>query len=138
MGTESKNINNMGPEALQKKFEEEVETFKKIQKDLSKATSLRSQQDGRLNENKVVKEEMDLLEADATVFKLIGPALVRQDREEAQQNVNKRIEYISAEIKRHEGAMEKLEKEQNIKRDSINKIQEQMQQILVKAAATQK
>merc|ERR1712106_1300158 len=72
----------------QKKFEEEVEIFKKIQKDLSKATSLRSQQDGRLNENKVVKEEMDLLEADATVFKLIGPALVRQDREEAQQKLN--------------------------------------------------
>merc|ERR1711909_199581 len=125
----------MGPEALQKKFEEEVETFKKIQKDLSKTTSLRSQLDGRLNENKVVKEEMDLLEADATVYKLIGPALVRQDKDEAQQNVNKRIEYITTEIKRHESAMEK---EQTTKRESINKIQEQMQQILLKAAATQK
>lgn len=34
------------------------------------------------------------------VFKLVGPALVRQDLEEARQNVDKRIGYINGELKR--------------------------------------
>jgi prefoldin beta subunit len=37
------------------------------------------------------------LESDANVFKLIGPVLVKQDLEEARQNVNKRIDYITGE-----------------------------------------
>lgn len=43
-------------------------------------------------------QELDLLEDDANVFKLIGPVLVKQDLAEAKANVNKRIEYITAEL----------------------------------------
>jgi len=128
----------MGPEALQKRFEEELSGFKKIQKDLSKTNTLRSTLDGQLNENKTVKEELDLLESDAIVYKLIGPALIKQDLDDAKQNVNKRIEYISQEIKRHESTMEKLDKEQDSKKESLGKIQQQLQQMMVKAAAKQK
>lgn len=35
---------------------------------------------------------------DANVYKLIGPVLVKQDMAEANANVKKRIEYISAEL----------------------------------------
>lgn len=35
---------------------------------------------------------------DANVYKLIGPVLVKQDLAEANANVRKRIEYISAEL----------------------------------------
>ncbi|KAK3852906.1 hypothetical protein Pmani_017124 [Petrolisthes manimaculis] len=125
----------MGPEVLQKKLEEEVDSYKKLQKDLSKTTSLRSQLDGQLNENKVVKEELDVINEENVVYKLIGPALIRQDLEEARQNVAKRVDYIQQEIKRHEGTMERLEKESESKRDSITKLQQQMQQILVKQMA---
>lgn len=127
----------MGPEALQKKFEDEVETYKKLQKDLTKTNGLRSQLDGQLNENKVVKEELDLIDDSAVVYKLIGPALIRQDLEEARQNVNKRIDYIQQEIKRHENSMQKLEKEAEGKRDNLNKIQQQMQQLILKAQVPQ-
>jgi prefoldin beta subunit len=34
------------------------------------------------------------------VFKMIGPALIKQDLVEAKSNVNKRIEYIKGEINR--------------------------------------
>lgn len=118
--------------AVHKKFEGDVETFKKLQKDLTKTTSLRSQLDGQLNENKVVKEELDILDGTAVVYKLIGPALIRQDLEEARQNVNKRIDYIQQEIKRHESNMEELEKKAEEKRESISKLQQQMQQIMLK------
>ncbi|XP_045592096.1 prefoldin subunit 6 [Procambarus clarkii] len=122
----------MGPEMLQKKLEEEIEAFKKLQKDLSKTTNLRSQLDGQLNENKVVKEELDLIGDESVVYKLIGPALIRQDLEEARQNVNKRVDYITQEIKRHENTMEKLDKDSDSKRDSIGKLQQQMQQMMMK------
>ena len=41
---------------------------------------------------------MDLLEDDARVFKLIGPALVKQGLKEARDNVNNRIKYITDEM----------------------------------------
>ena len=44
------------------------------------------------------KKELDLLKEDANVYKLIGPVLVKQDLAEANANVRKRIEYISAEL----------------------------------------
>ena len=51
----------------------------------SKAHSARQQLDSQLNENKMVKEVMDTLGDADNVFKLIGPALIRQDVSEAKQ-----------------------------------------------------
>ena len=41
---------------------------------------------------------MDLLEASAKVYKLVGPVLTNQTVNESKQNVNKRIEFISGEM----------------------------------------
>lgn len=43
-------------------------------------------------------QEMDLLEDDAVVYKLIGPVLVHQELSEARQTVEKRLDYISKEL----------------------------------------
>jgi prefoldin beta subunit len=51
-----------------------------------------------LNENTTVKEELDLLEDDAVVYKLVGPVLVKQELSEAKQTVEKRLEYIKKEM----------------------------------------
>ena len=45
-----------------------------------------------------VKQELDKLEEGASVFKLIGPVLIRQDLDEAKQNVEKRMDFITAEM----------------------------------------
>lgn len=45
-----------------------------------------------------VLKELDLLNEDTNVYKLIGPVLVKQDLAEANANVRKRIEYITAEL----------------------------------------
>ncbi len=74
----------------------------------------RQQLEGQLTENTLVKEvnicrsimynywylfeEMDYLDDDAVIYKMIGPVLVKQDLNEAKQNVSKRIEYINAEM----------------------------------------
>jgi len=94
----------------------------------------RQQLDSQLNENNIVLEELKRLESEASVFKLIGPVLVKQDQEEAKQNVQKRIDYISAELKRHDGLIKDIEKKQETHRETLGKLQTQYQQQQVKAA----
>ena len=76
-----------------------------------------------------VKDEMDKLDSEAKVFKLIGPALVRQDAAEAKQNVEKRIGYISGEIKRQEELVADMDKKQDEEREKLQTLQTQMQKL---------
>lgn len=46
----------------------------------------------------LVLQELALLEADAVVYKLVGPVLVKQELEEAKQTVDKRLQYITKEV----------------------------------------
>jgi prefoldin beta subunit len=48
-------------------------------------------------ENEMVLEELKSLEEGASVYKLIGPMLAKQDVVEATSNVMKRLEFINAE-----------------------------------------
>lgn len=41
---------------------------------------------------------MDLLEDGASVYKLMGPVLIRQDPVEAKSHVEKRLQFIEAEV----------------------------------------
>lgn len=54
-------------------------------------------------------QELDLLDDDATVFKLIGPAMIKQDLVEAKTNVSKRLEYIQGEMRRISDKISTLE-----------------------------
>ena len=42
-------------------------------------------------------QELEKLDEDANVYKLIGPVLIKQDLVEAKSNVGKRLEFISNE-----------------------------------------
>ncbi len=46
----------------------------------------------------IYKKELDLLKKDDLVYKLVGPVLLKQDVIEAQQTVQKRIDYIQGEM----------------------------------------
>ena len=43
-------------------------------------------------------QELELLEDDAVVYKLVGPVLVKQDVTEARVTVKKRLDYITKEM----------------------------------------
>ncbi|XP_065068827.1 prefoldin subunit 6-like [Rhopilema esculentum] len=118
---------------VQQQLQKEVEEFQKLQKDMQKLFAQRQQLETQLTENKIVKEELDLIKQDANVFKLVGPVLVKQDLNEAKLNVEKRIEYIQAESKRHEKSLQDLEAKQTSHREGIGKLQQQYQQLMVKA-----
>merc|ERR1711894_46961 len=125
----------MAAEGVQKRLQTELEKYKAVQKEYQKCMSARQQLDGQLNEKTLVKEELDRLENESTVYKMIGPVLVKQDLEESRQNVQKRIDYIQGEMKRQDGAIKDLEKKQEIQRETLGKLQHQFQQAQVKAAA---
>ncbi|EFN84290.1 prefoldin subunit 6 [Harpegnathos saltator] len=125
-------------EEIQKKLQSEVDKLRQVQKDYSKAVNKRQQLDGQLNENIAVKKELDLLKQDNDVFKLIGPVLVKQDLEEAKQNVTKRMDYITAELKRMEDLIATLDKKMDTHREALEKIQQTFQQAQIKALSQQK
>jgi len=64
--------------------------------------------ESQLNENKCVLDELNLLGPDNKVFKLCGPILVKQELEDSRQNVGKRIEYISKELKSSTDTLENM------------------------------
>lgn len=95
--------------------------------EMSKCMTARQKLEAQLTENHVVKEvrswlvlpfpplgslsatallllllfplqELDLLDSSNSVYKLIGPVLVKQDTEEAKATVGKRLEYITGEM----------------------------------------
>ncbi|KAK1155052.1 prefoldin subunit 6 [Acipenser oxyrinchus oxyrinchus] len=112
---------------IQKKLQTEVEKYQQIQKDLSKCMSARQKLEAQLTENNIVKEELDLLDSQNLVYKLIGPVLVKQDLEEAKGTVGKRLEYINGEIKRYETQMKEMEKRSERHREVLAGLQQEYQ-----------
>ncbi|XP_015433157.1 PREDICTED: prefoldin subunit 6 isoform X1 [Dufourea novaeangliae] len=124
-------------EEIQMNLKTEMDKYKQVERDYHKALSQRQQLDGQLNENIAVKKELDLLKSQDDVFKLIGPVLIKQDLEEAKQNVSKRMEYISSELKRVEELIASLDKKQDMHQETLEKYQQMFQQAQIKASLNQ-
>ena len=46
----------------------------------------------------MTSQELEVVEEDGNVYKLVGPMLIKQDLVEAKANVGKRLEYITSEM----------------------------------------
>ncbi|XP_034264156.1 prefoldin subunit 6 [Pantherophis guttatus] len=114
-------------EALQKKLQGELEKYQQLQKEMSKCMTARQKLEAQLTENHVVKEELDLLDSSNSVYKLIGPVLVKQDTEEAKATVGKRLEYITGEIKRYEVQIQDYERKSEQHREALGRLQQEFQ-----------
>lgn len=69
----------------------------------------------QLNENTLVSQELERLEAGTEVFKAMGPALVKTDLDEAKTQVTARLAKIRSEINK----IDELVSEHTKKRDAI-------------------
>ncbi|XP_062333063.1 prefoldin subunit 6 [Osmerus eperlanus] len=114
-------------EAIQKKLQSELEKYQQMQKDVSKSMSARQKLEAQLTENNIVKEELDMLDNQNTVYKLIGPVLVKQDLDEAKATVAKRLEYINGEIQRYETLLKEMEKKSDQHREVLSSLQQEYQ-----------
>jgi prefoldin beta subunit len=79
------------------------------------------------SENDMVLKELEKLEDDANVFKLIGPVLIKQDLVEAKSNVGKRLEFISNETERLDKMVKSMEHKQEVKHKEITELQKKVQ-----------
>ncbi|XP_030571282.1 probable prefoldin subunit 6 [Drosophila novamexicana] len=113
--------------ALYKKMQAEVESYQNLQKSCVKIVKQRALLESQLNENKCVLDELNLLGPDNKVYKLFGPVLVKQELEDSRQNVGKRIEYISKELKSFTDTLENMEKDMLKHREAVSKYQQQWQ-----------
>ncbi|KAG8512167.1 Prefoldin subunit 6 [Galemys pyrenaicus] len=114
-------------ELIQKKLQGEVEKYQQLQKEMSKSMSGRQKLEAQLTENNIVKEELALLDGSNVVFKLLGPVLVKQELGEARATVAKRLDYITAEIKRYESQLRDLERQSEQQRETLAQLQQEFQ-----------
>ncbi|ORY60421.1 Prefoldin beta-like protein, partial [Neocallimastix californiae] len=100
-------------------LEKVVKEYQEIQKDFSKSVISRQQLESQKQENESIQQEFKELKDDAVIYKMIGPVLVKQDKADATQNVDKRLEYINGEIKRIEKIIKDLEEKQEKKKNEV-------------------
>ncbi|KAE8251194.1 hypothetical protein A4X13_0g4117 [Tilletia indica] len=113
--------------SAQKKLATLSNDYQTLQAELQKQVEIRQRLDAQLSENDQVKKEFAKLKPENQVYKLIGPALVKQDQAEAKANVEKRIEFINNEVTRVEDKLKELSKKMEAKRNEIVELQTKAQ-----------
>merc|ERR1712085_35028 len=116
-------------EGPQQRFEKELEKFKALQEVLQKAYETRMGLVAQQQETQLVKAEFDTLEEDATIYKLVGPVMVKQEVDVASSNVEKRLEYIDAELERSNKLIADQEADMAEKQQALQKIQQDAQAV---------
>ncbi|XP_049849765.1 prefoldin subunit 6-like [Schistocerca gregaria] len=92
----------MGPEKsvnLLRELEQEMRVFQKIEESIESIQNRKRNRLSQINENEMVKEELKYVAADAVMYKLIGPTLIKKDKAEVAVTVDERLKYLQKEIK---------------------------------------
>ena len=90
----------------------ELTQYKKMQEEITKLREKQQTLMQQLSENEMVKTELDLISSqkdESKIFKLVGPILMPQDLTEAQQTVEKRLEFITSDMSKLESQIATLE-----------------------------
>ena len=101
-------------------LEREMLDLRKLEREIGKVDSMHQDYVLKKHENDMVIAEFGKLSAETKVYKMIGPALIPQDVNEAQSTVSKRLEYIEKEITRLA----------NLKQDFVKKVEEKQARVL--------
>ncbi|KAE8351027.1 Prefoldin [Aspergillus coremiiformis] len=112
------------------------EEFQKLQTELDGLIEARQKLESQQQENQGVQKEFNSLGDDANIYKLIGPVLLKQEKNEALMAVNGRLDFIEKEIKRIEGQIKENQDKSDKLRAEILQYQSQMQQQAPAASAS--
>ncbi|KZV75296.1 Prefoldin beta-like protein [Peniophora sp. CONT] len=115
--------------SLQARAQATTAEFQRLQSELSEAVEARERLEAQLNENELVKKEFTSLTPNNTVYKLIGPVLVKQDQAEAKSNVDTRLEFIRGEITRIESKLATTQEKIEKKKGELVDIQTELQKL---------
>ncbi|QDZ19083.1 beta subunit of prefoldin [Chloropicon primus] len=122
----------IGPQTIKAQIEKETENFRQLQQEVSKNHTARLRFTQQLQESQMVKKELDLLDDEAVVYKLVGPALIRQDLVEAKANVDKRMQFMKTESERLDTSLKSLENKQNQAQEEVIALQKKLQKVTQK------
>ncbi|PLB53103.1 Prefoldin [Aspergillus steynii IBT 23096] len=119
----------------QKQLQAISEEFQKLQTDLDGLVEARQKLESQQQENESVQKEFNSLDGESNIYKLVGPVLLKQEKQEALLAVNGRLEFIEKEIKRIEKEIEANQDKSDKKRAEILQYQSQVQQQQAAAAS---
>lgn len=120
--------------AMAAEIDKEVANFREIQEQLQKTRNDLQIVLGQLTENEMVQQELDLLDGtNNTVYKMVGPVLIKNSLEDAKETVSKRVEFITSEKARLEKRAQELEKKGNDLSVKVQQMQVALQQATVAA-----
>ncbi|KAG7294057.1 hypothetical protein NEMBOFW57_004119 [Staphylotrichum longicolle] len=108
---------------IQAKLQALSEEFTKLQQDLQETVQSRQKLEAQKQENLGVQEEFEKLKDGETIYKLIGPVLLKQDRTDAESTVKGRLEFIDKEISRLETHIKELQGKMEKKKGEIIQVQ---------------
>ena len=119
---------------MAKAVEAEITKFRDMQEEIGTLRhdlqTVLSQQ----SENEMVKHELDILEDSSTVYKMIGPVLMKNDLDDAKETVKNRLEFIGQERERLEKCLKDKETRATQAATKIQEMQAGMQKAAVEAA----
>lgn len=114
--------------AMYEEVQKHLGEMKGLQQKKTKCVESRHQLESQKTENELVRDELHHLEEGAGVYKLIGPVLVSQDASDAKMIVEKRLEYITGEMKRTDATIDDFDKKEESERQKIMDLQRRMQE----------
>lgn len=133
------NDNNIGAQAASA-VDEKIRAFRALQEEINTNRSDLGTLMAQRNENEMVKQELDVCDQDAAdgteaiVYKQVGPVLLKNDLDEAKETIEKRLEFISGEIKKTESMITKKDETSQQLAMKIQEMQSAMQKAAVEAA----
>ncbi|GKZ01485.1 hypothetical protein MPSEU_001099100 [Mayamaea pseudoterrestris] len=98
----------------------EVQKFRRMQEELQELQGDLQTLTAQETENDMVRQELAIMTDSSIVYKMIGPVLIKQELDEAQQTVDKRLEFIRDE---KEKTKRKFTKKQDRQQELAVKIQ---------------
>jgi len=111
-----------------------LDELQKLVLDTRKLVSRQQQFESQRHECTMVKEELDAVKSDESVYKLHGKVLVRQELSDAKATITSRLKLIQGEVKKTEQNIKEAMAKQDTVRErlqSLSKAQQmQMQQKL--------
>mmetsp|Transcript_28045 Transcript_28045/g.32695 ORF Transcript_28045/g.32695 Transcript_28045/m.32695 type:complete len:99 (+) Transcript_28045:54-350(+) len=94
--------NNIG-QNMAAAVDAEIATYRKIQEEIQKLRSDQQILMQQQSENEMVKQELALIDendnsSSNTIYKLVGPVLMKNELGDAKQTVDQRLELITGEM----------------------------------------
>ncbi|KAG6012089.1 hypothetical protein E4U43_007948 [Claviceps pusilla] len=108
---------------VQAKLQALSEDYQKLQQELQDTVSSRQKLQSQQQENAGVFTEFEKLGDDETIYKLMGPVLLKQDKVEAESTVKGRLDFIQGEVTRLETQIKETQDKLEKKKSEILQVQ---------------